>query len=410
MKTKQFFLKNGLPVICMINPTTSLSYACLCVNAGAKDDTPSHSGLAHAVEHFLFTGSAHHSKQDINDIPSRYGSFLDASTDLDTTSFGFRVLNEHFSSMLHLLADVILYPTFPEVAIKSEIEVIKIEMTNDDENETIGYNLHSCFGVKKRKANVFGSLKSLSHFTPKIAYNFWNKYYTAKNSVLCIICNNEDCIALAEECFGDMRPGEHIAFRPSPFSGRFYNAKKDNDNVEISLIFAEQNVTTADEVLANVLGGNYSSRIYQKLRNELSLAYLASADINTYSCGSMFYISATCFPRNLDKVVEVICNEIVSLRENLINSDELKCAKNVMKTALLLEAENPDNLLFEVAEDYILGRFVPIDEKIRQIESVTRDDVLASARRIFNHRPTYGVIGEAQNIPSYQEIMSMLWL
>ena len=75
-----------------------------------------------------------------------------------------------------------------------------------------------------------------------------------------------------------------------------------------------------------------------------------------------------------------------------------------------LTKENLDDLVFDVAEDYILGRFVPIDEKIRQIESVTRDDLLASARRIFSHRPTYGVIGEAKNFPSHSDVLSMLCL
>ena len=414
METKQFRLSNGLPVIYIINPSTPLAYACLCVNAGAKDDTPNQLGLAHAVEHFLFMGSKNFSKQEINRLPSQWGTSLEGFTDIDFTSFGFRSLPDYFTQTLALMSDILINPTFSENELKDEIEVIKTEMTiHDDEadDRLIGYNLHTCFGLNRKNATILGSPESISHFTPEMARRYWEKYYTAQNSVLCIYAASDCYEEQIKDLFEKMKQGKANPFKAEPFSSSFYKAKGYSSEIEISLLFSiKEKVSPADEILANLLGGHYSSRLYQRLRNRRPLVYAVSADINSYSCGNIFYISTTCLKKNLEKVLFGLCEEIVLLKENGITAEDLSYAKLALKTDLISDWSDPESFIFDCAEDYFLNRFVPFDEKLHLYEQVTIEDIHNSIKNIFSVAPTYGVIGNAPSIPSHQQILERLHL
>ena len=412
METKQFTLSNGLPVIYIINPSTPLAYACLCVNAGAKDDKPSQLGLAHAVEHFLFMGSKHFSKQEINDLPSQWGTSLEGFTDIDFTSFGFRSLPDYFPQLLALLSDILINPTFPQDCFEKELEVIMTEMaTNDDEDEArqLGYNLHTCFGMNRKKADILGTCESISRFTPETAYRYWAKYYTAQNSVLCIYANSDSYIEQVKNNFTPMVQGEANSFKAAPFSSSSYRARNYSSEIEVSLIFsAQENISPADEVLANILGGNYSSRLYQRLRNNQPLVYSVSVDIDSYACGDIFNISTICLKKNLEKVLSSLCEEIVSLKKHGVTSEDMTYAKRALETVLLSEWSNPENLVFDCAEDYLLNRFVPLDKKLQQYEQVTIEDIFNSIQNIFSVAPTYGIIGDVPNAPTYSQILKNL--
>ncbi|MBR1605260.1 MAG: insulinase family protein [Alphaproteobacteria bacterium] len=420
MTTNVYYLTNGLPVIYIVEPSAPLAYACLCVNAGAKDDRPSLFGMAHAVEHFLFLGSEHYSKQELNTIPSQLGSELIGATDIDFTSFGFRVLQEHFADMLKLLADMVIYPQFPSDKIPAELEIIKTEMSShedDDEDRRMGYNLHSCFGVPKRKAYVLGTEKTLSRISVGKAKAFWEEYYVASNSALCVYVNDYSYWKLIEACFGKMRSGVRPSMPVTPFHGRSYKTSGYGSEVEISLIFDAQLKFSgtedrlhlmATELLANALGGNFSSRLYQVLRHEKSLIYGISTNLDCYTYGNIFHILTYCLPKNVEDVIANLCEEIRKVRLFGIRDEELVYAKNTLTTDLLATMMNPEDLVFDSTEYFLLGRFIPLEQQLVLLETVTTSDILESAQRILSNAPTFGVIGGTKEIPSYDSILAML--
>ena len=420
MTTNVYYLSNGLPVIYMVEPSTPLAYACLCVNAGAKDDKPSLFGLAHAVEHFLFLGSEHYSKNELNTIPSQLGSALIGVTDIDFTSFGFQVLQGYFTEMLKVLADLVLYPTFPPDKMPDELEVIKTEMSSredEDDDRRMGYNLHSCYGIPKRKAYVLGTEKTLSHISIEKAKAFWEEYYVASNSALCVYVNDYSYWKRIEEYFGQMRSGVRSSMPVTPFRGRSYKTNGYGSEVEISLIFDAKlrfseteggRYLMSDELLANALGGNFSSRLYQILRHEKSLVYGISTNLDCYTYGNLFHILTYCLPKNVEEVIANLCEEVRKVRQSGIREEELTYAKNTLVTELCSEMQDPENLVFDSAEDLLLGRFMPTTQKLNILETITISDIMASARHILSSPPTYGIIGNAMYVPSYKSILTML--
>ena len=410
METKLLNFKNGLPVIFIKDEHNPLAYAYFMVNAGAKDEKKSTAGLAHAVEHFLFTGSQNYSKKDLLGIPSWFGSSLEGYTDLDFTSFGFRVLKEHCEPMLQMMTDMLIRPQFLDVAIKEEIKVILTEMavSDDDEDEQLASELHSCFGIDKQQALVFGTKESVSHLTAVDARKFWETYYTAGNSVLCLY-GNGSMLDMAEKYFEPMRSGYKSTSAVLSFSANPYRISRGGSDVQLTLIFPEEKrFSAADEILAMVIGNTYSSRLCSKLRSELSLVYAVSANIDSYACGDIFYITTSCLHKNLLAVVDVVCQEIVRIRENGITEDELKCAYNNLKTELWELHENPSDLIVEYCEDFLLGRFIPIEDKLKLFNQVTVAEVNASAQRIFAQKPSFGVIGNPKSFPNYAYLLNRL--
>ena len=420
MKTDVFQLSNGLPVIYMVEPSAPLACACLCVNAGAKDDKPSLFGLAHAVEHFLFLGSMHYSKHELNVLPSQLGSELIGMTDIDFTSFGFQVLQEHFSSMLKLLADMIVCPQFSSGKIPDELEIIKTELSShedDDDDRRIGYNLNSCFGISKNKAYILGTEKTLSHISAEMAMAFWERYYVAENCVLCVYVNHDRYKPLINEYFRKMRQGARSSNHAMPFHGKSYKTHGYSSEVEVSLIFDAKLQFSAtkswhylmtDQLLANAIGGNFSSRLYQVLRHEKSLVYGISSILDGYTFGNIFHILTHCLPRKTEDVITCLCEEVRKVKQSGISEEELLFAKNTLTTELLSSLMRPEDLVFDFAEDMLLGRFIPIRQQLNIIEKVTTSDILDSAQRILSGAPTYGVIGNVSHIPSYQRILAML--
>ena len=412
--TKVIHLSNGLPVIFIKNEGARLAYLNVCFNVGSKDETVTEAGLAHAVEHFVFVGSEHYTQEEINSLPAQFGSTIDAATDTDFTSFGFKVLKEHFVPMLDILGDILLHPSFPSALIKKEIKVIKAEMAISEENsddERLECNLHACFGIDKRKSRVFGSQKALDSFNSDRARAFWEKYYTASNCVVCLYADKESYLKNIENVLGKMRVNT-LPARPSHcFRGKSYRASGLSSGVEINLMFeANSPISVSDELLSVVLGGNYNSRLYQALRYERALIYSVSADIDSYTCGNMFYISAECRPKDLSMVVSGICRIITSVRSNLVEKTELDIAKEVAKTSLWASFECPEDLVIDTSEDFLLHRFTAMEEKLEQIEAVTPENIKASAERIFSQRPSYGVIGDVGSSPTYSDVMTWLKL
>ena len=409
MNTNIYHLSNGLTVIYVVNPSALLSSACLCINAGAKNDTKKF-GLAHAVEHSIFSGSDHHSSDMINLISYQHGCSIDGFTDMDFTSFSFKATEEAFTPMLHLMSDMLIYPNFSQQKLDEEMNVIKTEMTIDaDDFDCLadGNELSTCFGIDKKAPRIFGTKESISKISIGDVRCFWEKYYTAANSVLCIYAPHKKFMPLIETCFAPMRSGACYPLVPVDFKGGCYHIKEYCAGIEFKLIFGSPTYDLQDELLSTALAGNFGARLYQKLRCETSLIYSVSSQIDNYSYGNLFYVSTSCRAKNLEDVIAKTCEEIRLIRESGISEQNLQCAKETYKMKLLGKLESPTDLISDYGEDFFLKRFTPVEKELELIDTVTLEDVNGAAQRIFSHKPTYGIIGDVR-IPSYSSILTML--
>ena len=127
-----------------------------------------------------------------------------------------------------------------------------------------------------------------------------------------------------------------------------------------------------------------SSRLFQEIREKRGLVYAVYSYLSSYSDTGMFSIYAGTTPDKMSEVIELIMHELNAFKLDLLEEDELSKAKDQLKGNVLLSYESTDNRMTRLASgELYFGRYVPIEEVIKDIEKVTVEDVQHLAQKLF---------------------------
>ena len=141
----------------------------------------------------------------------------------------------------------------------------------------------------------------------------------------------------------------------------------------------------AFSLLNTLLGGNMSSRLFQKIRERRGLAYSVYSFISAYDDAGMFGAYAACDAKKIKEVVALILEEMHRIKTHPVEGMELKNAKEFLKGGLYLSSESVDNQMVRLAQNEILfNRAIPLGEIIQGIESVTADEIRDLAAELFH--------------------------
>ena len=413
MKIVASCLNNGLPVIYIENKVSKLVNVNFKINVGAKNEKANTSGLSHLVEHAVFLGCDKYSLQDIENISADCGTNIDAGVDTDFTTFSFRVVKDYLPQMMDILGNMLQYPNFEPSSIKKEVEVIKTEMKDrEDEFDDVWTQqiLISAFNCSIHQSKVFGPEKTLNNFTRDNLIDFWKKYYTAPNSVMIICGDCDNYFELAERYFGKMSCEKPSMIKKGVFSHKSYACNWPTFINSFCFIFGNLSSLCDNDVVPSLLCNVLSARLFNTLRNELALLYKVEVYCNYYYCGSVLCFNADCSEENTHKVILSICEEIVRIRTLGISEQEFIRAKNKLHTEYLSEIEDTGKLIDNYAEDFLLGRLTPIDNKLEMLQQISISDVNILASNLFNNKPVCGVIGDEKQKLEYEQIINYLKL
>ena len=137
-------------------------------------------------------------------------------------------------------------------------------------------------------------------------------------------------------------------------------------------------------ILSTILGGGMSSRLFQNIREKQGLVYAVFSFLNSYSDSGNLAIYAGTAPANARKVIQLITRELADLKENPVSEEEIRRAKDHLKGSLMLGLESTGSRMSNLArQEMYFGRFASLDEILRHIERVTREDVQQVSRELF---------------------------
>lgn len=143
----------------------------------------------------------------------------------------------------------------------------------------------------------------------------------------------------------------------------------------------------AAHALNGVLGGSVSSRLFQEVREKRGLVYSIYSFLSTYSDGGMTTVYAGTRPKEVERVVEVVCRELKKLRTNGIDAKDLARVKNQMKGSLMLSLESSHSRMSKLAKDELTqGSHVSLEQMIGEIDRVTTDQVYRVAQTLLDQR------------------------
>lgn len=395
---------SGLRVICEHIPTVRSVAVGVWCRAGVADEPPGLNGISHLIEHMFFKGTTRRTAAQIAAEIDGVGGALDAFTEKENVSFFAHVLYEHLPLALDVLSDILLNATFPPEEFAKEKNVVaeEIRLYEDSPDEKI--HDHIIGLVLPGQAiglPILGSLETLAAADPEDAAAYRAETFTADRIVVAAAGFVEpgEFIARAEEHFGAV-PGPRRRAGRGPNSTTTPRAAyaKDTEQTHFCLGVPALPYGHPDRyvlaTLTTVLGGNTSSRLFQKVREERGLAYSVYAyNRGFHETGALIAYAGTS-PATALETRDIILTQLRELAKKGIDAEELKLTREYLKGTLMLSLESTAARMGRnVRHEVYMGRHVSLEETLAGVDAVAADDVHRLAREILSREPAMVAIG-----------------
>src|SRR6476620_10060295 len=180
-------LANGVRLLAIPMPHVQSASVGVFVRVGSRDETPITNGIGHVLEHMAFKGTATRSVQAINLDAERLGADVNAFTGKDTTGYFMTGLGRHAEQLLRMTADIVLNSTFPDSELQRELEVIRqeaIEYDEDPEEKSSELLDRAIWGEHPMGMPVIGTVENIERFTRDDLIAHVKSHYVADNTVV----------------------------------------------------------------------------------------------------------------------------------------------------------------------------------------------------------------------------------
>lgn len=399
-------LDNGIPVL--IDNIESINTVSLgiFVNTGSRNEYPEESGVSHYIEHMMFKGTETRTAKEISEIIDNEGGMINAYTSRDLTVYYIQMLSNKIGTGIDVLSDMFMNSTFSEENLEKERNVIIEEIRMyDDIPEEIIHDENVKYAVTGVQSNsVLGTIESLKGITRERFLKYFNEQYVASNLVISVAgkVDVDEIYTLLNKGLGKFRDSNFRRDIDTSFiiNGGENLIKKETNQVH--LCFNTRGNGVKDDmkypgaIISSVLGGNMSSRLFQKIREERGLAYSVYSYGTAFLEGGLFTIYAGTTKESYKEVLEIIKNEFNDIRKNGITESELQKSKNQFLSMLTFSLESSKGKMSRMANSYLLyDKVIDIDEIIEKIEKITLEDIKRTAEYLFQEEYySYTVLGD----------------
>ncbi|MGK7313068.1 MAG: M16 family metallopeptidase [Candidatus Longimicrobiales bacterium M2_2A_002] len=357
------------------------------VRYGSAHEAPEALGAAHLLEHMVFKGTAGRSAREIAAVLERLGGSLDAYTSREHTAFQARVLDEHLELALDVLAEMVARPSLRAEDLRIEREVVLEEIaTVEDTPDDLVFELHTAalwpdhpygHSILGTRATVGSCTADGLRSTHRGAYRRPNLVVAAAGAV-----EHDDVVAAVAGLFDGVPDGGSppavAAGPPAPVGER----RVERAGTQAHIVMGGRSIRQADPrryalvLLSNAVGGGMSSRLFQRVREELGLAYAVFTFQSFYRTGGTQGVYVGTRPEWADRAVDVIRDELAAVAADGLTAAELDDAKGQVKGQMVLDLESPGGRVARLAlqELYDEPRRT-VGELIERIGAVTLDDI-----------------------------------
>lgn len=389
-------LDNGLRVITEYVPHVRSVTLGVWVRAGSRYETAGQHGIAHFLEHMLFKGTATRDAYQIAQRIESLGGYLNAFTGRELNCYFVRVLDEHASIAVDLLADILQHSVFDPAEIEKEKRVVldEIKGMEDSPEELVQeYFTTLVWTPHPLSRAIMGTESSVSAFTRDDLFAYMQTRYRASDVYIIAAghINHDQLAGMASEAFHLASSGGHDGETPPvpPPANRHRVYPK--DIAQAHLCVGGYGLAYPDDhkyalfVLNTILGGGMTSRLFQSIREDAGLAYSIYSDLELCMDTGLIGISAGTDVCDVPRVLEMIYQECERMRRELVREQEINDAKSQLTGSLLLSMENMGSVMTRIARmEIYLDRYDSIEETVQAIEAVTREQVQALADELLH--------------------------
>jgi predicted Zn-dependent peptidase len=390
-------LANGLTVLSEHMPGVRSVALGAWVRAASLHESPETMGLSHLLEHMVFKGTERRSAKELALALESVGGSLDAYTSREHTSYQARVLDEHVEIASDVLADLIFRPLLRASDLELERKVVLEEIsTVEDTPDDLVFELHGArlWGDHPYGYPILGTRETVGSFTTDDLRGLHDRTYHPEHVVVAASGNieHDDLIAILERTGwnsfpsgGKSRLVSRAAVPAIPTITHF-----EREGAQTHIVFGSATVPHGDPrryamaLVSTLLGGGMSSRLFQRVREELGLAYAVYTFQSFHHDAGIHGVYVGTAPETAGLASEAIRDELARVAAEGIPDDELNAGKNQLKGQITLSLESVSSRMYRAAGVELYDEeFRSLDEVLALIDSIDRESVLAVCRDFF---------------------------
>jgi predicted Zn-dependent peptidase len=385
-QVRKHVLENGLTVLHQRNPISRAFCIGVWTLTGSRDEHQGEEGLCHFLEHMLFKGTRNRTAFEISQEIEKIGGSLDAFTTKETMCVYAQVLEDHRSIALDLVGDMLRNPLFSPEHVTVERQVVLQEIGDVlDAPDDLIHDLFASvvFPDHPLGRPILGFPESVKRFLAGDLRRFARRTFKAPNMVVAVYGNlsTRELLGACRRLFafpdGAVNRTRPRLKRLTP-ERRSIHRKLHQQHVCIG----GRTVSYVEDrrfplmALTTLAGGGASSRLFQKIREEMGLAY----SVYTYSdlardTGLMGTYMAV-HPRNAGRAIDAVLEEFQRIRAGKVSRSELDDTKEQLKGRILLGLETSvDRMMRMARNEMYYGRQISEKELIRRINAISLDDI-----------------------------------
>lgn len=433
MNPQTYTLPNGLPIILIDTKAFPTLTTLLLVGAGSRYENLQNNGIAHFFEHMAFKGSRKYPNSfAIASLIEGLGGVFNAFTSKDSTGYWIKATTENFPTVIDVLSDMVLHPLLLEEEINREKGVIteEINLYEDTPYRKVGEQFESLlYDGNPLGYDITGTKKTVTSFSRQTFTEYISELYRPNNAVLVVAggfskpsqggIDTPMVMSLIEEKFSAWKMGGKVV--PEPMIEQQEDPQllikfKKTEQAHFCLGFRAFSFNDkrkyALSVLATIIGGGMSSRLFMELRERRGLCYYTSTGRELYQdVGNI--VTQAGVTNNLDKVkesIDVILKEHRKIATGEINKDELENTKELLKGRLLISMEDSSHLASYAGSRKLLQNSEETpQESIKRISNITREEVVDLAKTLFNpSNLNFTIIGPFRKKSDFSSLLSAL--
>ena len=415
---ERFSLQNGLRVLTAPMPHAQSVSCFVMLAAGSRYETADTNGIAHFAEHMLFKGTDRRpTARDIAGEIDAIGGEFNAFTGKEYTGYYVRCAAETRDTALDVLVDMLRNSRFDPEEIEREKGVIIEEMNMyfDTPRDFIGGVYESLlYGDQPLGWDIIGRKETVRSATRESFAEYTDKWYRPNRMVVGVGGQLGDGLQeRLEQLLGNMDPRETGSPAPVALNGNGSRVKvhtKQSDQAHLVLGVRSRPIIDPDryvlQILATVLGGGMSSRLFTEVRERRGLAYYVFGTNHAYTDAGSLYAQSGVDIKRIDEAVTTIVEQFRLLADEIVPADELEKARNFAKGRFVLQLESPHGtIMFGLRREVLEGRAEEPRAILEALDAVTAEDVQRVAKEILDSGFHLAVIGPFEDAERFEKLL-----
>jgi len=413
-------LANGLALINIKVPNSKTATILVMVKTGSKYEARENNGISHFLEHVMFKGTIKRPNalalaSDLDALGGEYNAF----TTKEYTGYYIKVETSHLWQAAEILSDMVINSKFDAAEIEKEKGVIieEINMYEDDPRSSLEDVWETAlYGDTPAGWEVIGTKENIRGFNRQHFLDYYRSQYVAGNSFICVAGDVstklvETKLTQLFKSFPQGKQHEKLAVIEKQIKPAVKVKTKKTDQMHMSLGvrigLAEDKLAPAWRLLALVLGGSMSSRLFVNLRERRGLAYYVRTSTEFLTDSAYLTTSAGIRSEEVELAVKIIMQEYRKLTRELVPLAELNRAKDIYRGRLLIGLESSDQLAYFYAKQLVVqGKTESPDQIWQSLKQVTAADIRRAAKAVFkNGGLNLAIIGQGIDEIKMQKLL-----